>query len=184
MESTGWQPHSVCGPLPACCVIPGFPVLTGGDGDPIPIRSRRPPAGPRAAIGWAILPGEDGRQPDNTADGHQLRGWAYRIRTAETGRGLADWICVTTWPDVGASPAARPFAFELHDTNCSLDPPAVEKRVGALRPLEDAAGIEAHLIVFGTRRGSRSGAVWSRPSRGRAAISRASISSPVNSKPL
>ena len=36
-----------------------------------------------------------------------LAGWAYRIRTAESGRGLPDWICVTTWPEIGASPAAE-----------------------------------------------------------------------------
>ena len=39
--------------------------------------------------------------------GDRLRGWAYRTRTGESVRGLPDWICVTTWPQVGASPAAE-----------------------------------------------------------------------------
>ena len=58
----------------------------------------------------------------NNARGDRLPGWAYRIRTAESGRGLPDWICVTTWPEVGASPAAETFAFELHDTHLQLGP--------------------------------------------------------------
>jgi hypothetical protein len=57
-------------------------------------------------------------QPTETG----LAGWAYRIRTAESGRGLPDWICVTTWPEVGASSAAETFAFELHDTQLQLGP--------------------------------------------------------------
>jgi hypothetical protein len=36
-----------------------------------------------------------------------LRGWAFRIRTGESVRELSDWNCVTTSPDVGASPAAE-----------------------------------------------------------------------------
>ena len=39
--------------------------------------------------------------------GDGLAGWAYRIRTGKSGRGLPDWICVTTSPEVGASPAAK-----------------------------------------------------------------------------
>jgi hypothetical protein len=35
-----------------------------------------------------------------------LRGWAYRIRTAESGRELSDWNFVITSPEVGASVAA------------------------------------------------------------------------------
>ena len=42
-----------------------------------------------------------------SARGDRLRGWAYRIRTAKSGRGLPDWICVTTWPEVSASSAAE-----------------------------------------------------------------------------
>jgi hypothetical protein len=37
-----------------------------------------------------------------------LRGWAYRIRTDESVRELPDWICVTTWPEVGACAESRP----------------------------------------------------------------------------
>ena len=29
---------------------------------------------------------------------------------------------MTTWPEVGASPGRRPFAFELHDTQLQLGP--------------------------------------------------------------
>ena len=42
---------------------------------------------------------------DACADG--LRGWACRIRTAESVRELSNWNCVTTSPEVGASPAAE-----------------------------------------------------------------------------
>jgi hypothetical protein len=52
----------------------------------------------------------------------RLRGWAYRIRTAESGHGLPDWICVTTWPEVGASPVAETFALELNHTQSRLGP--------------------------------------------------------------
>src|SRR5262244_58551 len=49
-----------------------------------------------------------GRDPSAAADRETLlRGWAYRIRTGESGRGLSDWNCVTTSPEVGASPAAE-----------------------------------------------------------------------------
>ena len=51
-----------------------------------------------------------------------LAGWAYRIRTGESGRGLPDWICVTTWPEVGASRRRRPFGFELHEIQLHLGP--------------------------------------------------------------
>jgi hypothetical protein len=37
----------------------------------------------------------------------RLRGWAYRTRTGESGGELPAWICVTTWPEVGASRAAE-----------------------------------------------------------------------------
>jgi hypothetical protein len=36
-----------------------------------------------------------------------LRGWAFRTRTGESVRELSDWNCVTTSPDLGASPAAE-----------------------------------------------------------------------------
>ena len=42
-------------------------------------------------------------QPTET----RLPGWAYRIRTGESVRGVSDWNCVTTSPGVGASPAAE-----------------------------------------------------------------------------
>ena len=47
------------------------------------------------------------RQPDNTADGDQLRGWACRIRTSESVLEPPNWICVTISPEGGASPAAE-----------------------------------------------------------------------------
>ena len=37
----------------------------------------------------------------------RLRGWACRIRTSESVRELPNWNCVTTSPEVGASPAAE-----------------------------------------------------------------------------
>src|SRR5436190_14400648 len=37
----------------------------------------------------------------------RLPGWACKIRTGESVRKLSDWNCVTTSPDVGASPAAE-----------------------------------------------------------------------------
>ena len=49
----------------------------------------------------------DGPHEPRASHRDGLAGWAYRIRTAESGRGLPDWICVTTWPEVGASPAAE-----------------------------------------------------------------------------
>jgi hypothetical protein len=36
-----------------------------------------------------------------------LAGWAIRTRTGESVRTLYDWNCVTTSPEVGASPAAE-----------------------------------------------------------------------------
>ena len=39
--------------------------------------------------------------------GDGLAGWAYRTRTAESGREPPNWICVTISPEVGASPAAE-----------------------------------------------------------------------------
>ena len=41
-----------------------------------------------------------------------LPGWACRIRTSESVREPPNWICVTTSREVGAGPAARPFAYE------------------------------------------------------------------------
>ena len=41
------------------------------------------------------------------------RSGCARIRTAESGRELPDWICVTTWPEVGVARRRRPFAFQL-----------------------------------------------------------------------
>ena len=59
----------------------------------------------------------------NGARADRMPGWAYRIRTAESGRGLPDWICVTTWPVGRRKPRRRrPFAFELHDTQLQLAP--------------------------------------------------------------
>ena len=40
-------------------------------------------------------------------NGARLPGWAYRTRTAESGREPPNWICVTISPEVGASPAAE-----------------------------------------------------------------------------
>jgi hypothetical protein len=47
----------------------------------------------------------------------QLRGWACRTRTGESVGVLSDWIYVTTWSEVGASPAAETLACELRDTD-------------------------------------------------------------------
>jgi hypothetical protein len=41
-----------------------------------------------------------------------LPGWGGRIRTGESVHELPNWICETTWPEVGASPAA--------DTSCVM----------------------------------------------------------------
>jgi hypothetical protein len=40
----------------------------------------------------------------------RLPGWAYKIRTAESGRGPPDWICVTIRPEVGGD---RDLATDL-----------------------------------------------------------------------
>ena len=42
-----------------------------------------------------------------TARRDRLPGWAYRIRTRESVRGLPDWVYVSIWPEVGASAAAE-----------------------------------------------------------------------------
>ena len=48
------------------------------------------------------------RKPSKAPRGDRLPGWAYRICNRRIRpRGLPDWICVTTWPEVGANPAAE-----------------------------------------------------------------------------
>ena len=51
-----------------------------------------------------------------------LPGWASRIRTEESGRELPDWICVTTSPEVGASPAAETRRVRAAYTDLQLRP--------------------------------------------------------------
>src|SRR5262249_18469737 len=44
----------------------------------------------------------DSSRPDLLLEqvlGDRLRGWACRIRTSESVRGLANWNCMTTWPE-------------------------------------------------------------------------------------
>jgi hypothetical protein len=41
--------------------------------------------------------------------GDRLPGWAYRIRTGESGPGTTDWIRVIIRPEIGASRAAENF---------------------------------------------------------------------------
>ena len=55
--------------------------------------------------------------------GDGLAGWAYRIRTAESGGELPDWICATTWLEAGASPAAETFhVLACMIPNCKRGP--------------------------------------------------------------
>ena len=68
------------------------------------LMARLPALARWAQTGFGLLERRH-RRDQRVGDG--LPGWAYRIRTAESGRGLPDWICVTTWPEVGASPAAE-----------------------------------------------------------------------------
>jgi hypothetical protein len=70
-------------------------------------RPFRAAAAPAAAV--CETPGYRGisSAPARKALETGLAGWAYRTRTAESGRGLPDWIYVTIWPVVGASPASE-----------------------------------------------------------------------------
>jgi hypothetical protein len=51
-----------------------------------------------------------------------LAGWAIGLELPKSVRELPHWNYVTTSLEVGASPAAEPFAFELHDTQLQLGP--------------------------------------------------------------
>ena len=88
------------------------------------------------------------RQPDNTADGDQLRGWAYRIRTGKSVRELSDWNCVTTSPEAAQARQRRPFAYELRDTQQRAAPPQPRGGPMALAGREERAS-QAHVRRFG-----------------------------------
>jgi hypothetical protein len=59
--------------------------------------------------------------------GDGLRGWALRIRTAESVRALSDWNCVTTSSEVGASPGCG-------DASRSSCVTKIQQRIIAIRP--------------------------------------------------